>query len=99
MDPELEAYVQQELQAVTAWRAVGPAVLVRFPLANTSYEVRHLLGEVPDGFELKKWDARIKATPGALFTKELAYLQADMANATAIVVFGVLREAPIDVNA
>lgn len=90
--------VRAELAAVTTWRYLGPPVSIRFPLANTSYEVKHLIKEVPDGFVVLDADARIKRAPGTSYGKELAYLQADMANATALLAFGVLREAVTNVN-
>lgn len=99
MEAEVDRHVQRELQAVSPWRALGPPVLVRFPVANASYEVRHLLEEVPDGFLVIDADARIKRTPGVPYEHELAFVQADMANATAVLVFGVLREKATDVNA
>lgn len=90
--------MRAELALTTSFRYLGPPVSIRFPLANTSYEITHLLAEVPDGFVVIDADARIKRTPGASYTKELAYLQADMANATATLAFGVLREGVTNVN-
>lgn len=80
------------------WRYIGRPLSVRFPSANTPTEVRHLLAEVPDGFLVLNADAAITRAPGQDFTKELAYLQASRANATAVLAFGVFREAAIDVN-
>jgi hypothetical protein len=37
--------------------------------------------------------------PGRQWSKDLAYLQADMANATAVVAFGVFREEAQSVSA
>lgn len=100
-DPRANQVLQKlrgELATVTSFRYVGPPVSIRFPLANTSYEVRHLLRDVPDGFIVIDSDARIKRTPGTSYGKELAYLQADMANASATLAFGVLRESVTNVN-
>lgn len=90
--------LRAELAVTTPWRYLGPPVTIRFPLANTSYEVRHLMNEVPDGFVVLDTDARIKRAPGLAYNKTLAYLQADMANSTAVLAFGVLREAVTSVN-
>lgn len=87
-----------ELATVTAWRYLGPPVSLRFPLANTAYEVKHLLKEVPDGFVVLDADAHIKRAPGTSYGKELGYLQADLANATAVLAFGVFREGVTNVN-
>jgi len=90
--------VRAELSLTTPWRYLGKPVLVRFPLADTSVEILHLLGEVPDGFMVLDTDARIKRTPGTQYGKTTAFLQANMANATATLAFGVLRERETNVN-
>lgn len=90
--------VREETALTTPYRYLGPPVTIRFPVANQSYQVKHLLTEVPDGFVVIDSDARIKRTPGTSYTKLLAFLQADMTNATATLAFGVLREAVTNVN-
>lgn len=100
-DPRANQVLQrmrEELALATSWRFLGPPISIRFPVANTSYEVKHLVSQTPDGFVVIDADARIKRTPGTSYTKELAYLQADMANATATLAFGVLRESVSNVN-
>lgn len=100
-DPRANQVLQTlraEVAAVTPWRYLGPPVTIRFPLANTSYEVKHLLKDVPDGFVVLDADARIKRAPGTSYGKEVGYLQADLANATAVLAFGVFREAVTNVN-
>jgi hypothetical protein len=83
----------------TAFRYLGRPVSIPFALANTQTEVLHGLGEIPDGYIVLNADANIKRAPGKQWTKTLAYLQADMASATAIVVFGVFREGVQSVSA
>lgn len=88
-----------ELAQAAPWRALGPAVTMLFPLANTPVEVRHGLGQVPDGYMVIIADAAIKRVPGKVWDVTLAYVQADMANATATLVFGLLRQGASSVTA
>lgn len=80
------------LETASPWRALGQPVEVRFPLANTAYEVLHLLGAVPDGMIIVTADANITRQPGKQWTDRLAYLQSGTANSYAVLVFGVLTE-------
>ncbi len=73
----------------------GALVDVVFSAADTQADIRHGLGVVPDGFELVMWDCVVRATPGAQWTTELAYLQSDRANGRIKVLFYTLRE-PVD---
>jgi hypothetical protein len=75
---------------------LGPVLRVVFAAANTQRDIAHGLGVIPDGYEIIFADAEIHATPGKLWTPVLAYLQADAANARALIRFYMLREAPID---
>jgi hypothetical protein len=96
---QLVQFVRAEVGLVAPWRYLGPPVTIRFPVANASTEVRHLVGEVPDGFVVIDADATITRAPGSAYSKVLAYLQANMANATAVLQFGCLRQGVTDVNA
>lgn len=101
-DPRANQVLQKlrgELAVTTAFRYLGRAVLINFPLANTKTEVQHGLAEMPDGYLVVNADANVKRVPGQQWTKSLAYLQADMANSVAIICFGVLREVVQNVNA
>jgi hypothetical protein len=64
-----------------------------FAVANTQRDVAHRLGVKPDGFLVVHADARIKAVAGKIWTRDLAFLEADADNARAIVIFYTLREA------
>lgn len=81
----------------TVFRAAR-AVSVRFVAANMQTEVRHLLGEVPDGVVTIYCGGHVQPEPGVQWTKELAYVRCDTANALATLLFVVLREVPRDVN-
>jgi hypothetical protein len=94
-DPAVDRVLQTlraELALCTPWRTLARPVQVLFPLANTSYEVLHGLGVVPDGMQVLTADAMVRRTPGKQWTSDLAYLQSDVANAFCWVAFGVLRE-------
>lgn len=101
-DPRANQVLQKlraELAVTTAFRYLGRAVQINFALANTPTEVQHGLAEIPDAYLVINADAGVKRVPGRQWTKTLAYVQADMANAAAIICFGVLREAVQNVNA
>lgn len=94
-DPRANQVLQKlraELALTTAFRLLGRPVQVNFTAANTSTEVLHDLGEVPDGYLVLNGDANVKRVPGKQWSKQLAYLQVDMVNATVILAFGVFRE-------
>jgi hypothetical protein len=91
--------VRSELAVTSAFRYLGRPVSIPFEFVNTQTEVLHGLGEIPDGYIVLNADANIKRVPGKQWSKTLAYLQADMAFATAIVVFGVFREGVQSVSA
>lgn len=80
------------------WRYVGRPVTLVFPAANTQTEVLHGLNEIPDGWILVSADAHVRRTPGVQWTKDLAYLQADQANAVVTVAFGLLQEEALNVS-
>lgn len=67
-----------------------------FPAANTQRDVAHGLNAKPDGFLLVYADARVKAVAGKIWTRDLAFLEADAANARATVIFYTLREATLN---
>lgn len=69
---------------------------IRFPAADTPRDIVHGLSEVPDGYVIEFATANIFATPGRQWTVELAYLQADAANAEAVITFYVSTEATQD---
>lgn len=65
---------------------------VRFPAANTARDIAHGLGEVPTGYAIEFATAPVHATPGVMWTKDLAFLQATSANAEAVITFFVSTE-------
>jgi hypothetical protein len=67
---------------------------VRFPLADTPRDIAHGCGAIPVGVEVVYANATIIATPGARWTRDRAWLQANAANATARVRFLVTSEVP-----
>jgi hypothetical protein len=75
---------------------LGPVLRLTFVAANTQRDIQHRLGVTPSGYEVIFADAELHATPGKLWTPTLAYLQANAANAHALVRFYVLREDVID---
>lgn len=81
------------------WRYQGRPVLVRFPLANTTYEVLHGLAEIPDGFAWLDGDCTVTRAPGRQYTHDLAYVRSSAANAYAVLAFGMFREEPLNVQA
>lgn len=83
-------------QFITGRAALGAPLRLTFPAANTARDVAHGLGVIPDGYEIIFADAKLHAAPSLLWTPTLAYLQADAANAHAIVRFYTLREDPTD---
>lgn len=94
---EQDRAVEQVTRHLETGRAFLGAVLqVTFPAANSKRDIAHGLGVVPDGYEIVFADAEIHASPGQLWTPDVAYLQANAANSRALVRFYVLREVPID---
>jgi hypothetical protein len=91
--------VRAELAVTTKWRYLARPVSVSFPAANTQVEVLHQLGEIPDGYDVVIADAAIRRVPGKQWTKQIAYLMSDQNNSSATLAFGVLREAPLNVDA
>jgi hypothetical protein len=101
-DPRANQVLQKmraELAVVTAFRYLGRPVSIPFAVANTQTEVQHGLAEIPDGYIVLNADAAIKRVPGKQWTKTLAYLQSDMVNSSAVIVFGVFREGVQSVSA
>lgn len=100
-DREVSSSDARALESVTRHLVTGRAFLgvplrVTFVAANTKRDIAHGLGVIPDGYEIILADAEIHATPDVLWTPTIAYLQAAVANAHAIVRFYTLREVPID---
>lgn len=91
--------VDQAVAEATPWRYQARAVRVAFPLADTPYEVVHQLGDVPDGHQVLDSDCLVIRAPGQQHTKEIAYVQSDRANSFAVLVFGMYREEPLNVQA
>lgn len=81
---------------VTGIATLGRPLRVTFAAANTKRDIAHGLGVIPDGYRIVMADAEVHATPGALWTPTLAYLQAAADNTHAIIQFYTLREAPLD---
>jgi hypothetical protein len=72
----------------------GPLLEVTFPFANTPRDIAHGCGAIPTGVEVVYQTACVTATPGALWTRDVAWLQAPAANARARVRFLVTQEVP-----
>lgn len=94
-DEAIRAFV--ETAPSTVFRTARPVSLT-FLAANVQTEVRHLLGEIPDGMLVIYCGGLVQAEPGVPWTKDVAYLRCNTANAAAIILFVALREAPRDVN-
>lgn len=69
---------------------VGQPLEVAFPAANTRRDIAHGLGAVPDGYHVLLTTANLIADNPAGWTDLVAGLQADAANARAVVVFFTL---------
>lgn len=82
--------------ALPFWARYSRALRVTFTAANTRRDVAHQLGTTPDGMFVIWHDANIKAVPGVRWTDTLAALQADVANAHAVILFFTLREEPMN---
>ena len=78
------------------WARYSVPLRLTFPAANTSRDVQHGLQVIPDGMLMVRADANIFAVPGKQWTEDIAYLQADRANARATVVFFTMRESASD---
>lgn len=101
-DPQANAVLQkvrEEIGIATPWRYLGAPVGITFTMKNTSVEVQHSLGEIPDGVVVLMADCAVKRTPGKAWTKELAYVMSDTDNSTADLAFGVYRQSARSVNA
>lgn len=91
--------LEKQLLSSSPFRFCGPPVAITFPTANVNTEVLHRVGEVPHGYvAVDDGGALLKRAPGVQWTKDLAYLQSNTANVTAVLVFVVLREEPRNVN-
>jgi len=77
------------------WSRYSRPLLVTFPAANTRRDIAHTLTVVPSGYVVLWADAEIHATPGVLWTPDVAYLQANAANAHALLLFLVTREEAV----
>lgn len=100
-DAELTPQERRTLERGTRHLDTGETIVsrplrVKFPAANTARDIAHGLGVIPDGYRIVWTNAEIHATPGTLWTPTLAYLQANAANALAIVRFYVLKDRPVD---
>lgn len=91
--------VRDLVTAATVYRRMGPVVRIRFPVKNVAVEVRHFLGEIPDGWKQCNWDCHVKRAPGVLWTKELAYLISDTDFSNYECAFGMYRDAVKEANA
>lgn len=76
------------------WARYSRGLWVTFAAALTRRDVTHTLGTKPDGFMVVWADACIRAVPGIVWTDTGASLQADRANAHALLLFYTLREEP-----
>src|SRR5262245_7150163 len=83
-------------EALPFWARYSRALRVTFAVANTRRDVGHQLGTTPDGMLVIWNDAVITAVPGRPWDDTVASLQADKANAHAVIVFFTLREEPTD---
>lgn len=92
---ELEARItrlERGLELSGSITARSPRLRVRFPAANTARDIAHRLGVVPNGFQVEWATAPVHATPGVLWTPEVAFLQSTAANAEAVIVFFVATD-------
>lgn len=97
-DGEALRQLRRDVARATVFRYLGRPVTITFPVANVATEVLHGLAEVPDGYQIVNADANVKRVPGQQWTKTSAYLQADMASSTVIIVFGMFREGAQNVG-
>lgn len=91
--------LEQRVQALEAALSVAVQsrrLRVRFPVANTRRDITHGLVQIPDGYRIEWATANIVATAGVLWTPDLAFLQADAANAEAIITFYVSSQEAIN---
>jgi hypothetical protein len=79
------------------WAHYSRPLTIRFPAANTQTDIAHQLGVLPTGYLVIFADSVIRATPGKLWTDQIAYLQADTANGRAVIIFFTTREEPLNV--
>jgi hypothetical protein len=84
---------------ITPWRFLGRPVRARFAIKNTSYEVLHGLGAIPEGWQVLDADCRLIRTPGKAWTEMVVYLQSDTDNSFADIAFGFRREEVLLVQA
>ena len=80
--------------ALPFWAHYSRALRVTFVAANTRRDVAHQLGTIPDGMLVLWHDAVITCVAGVRWTDTVASLQADVANAHAVIIFFTLREEP-----
>jgi hypothetical protein len=76
------------------WTNYGPVIDVTFPVANVKRDIAHRLGHKPSGYHLVFADGPVYAEPGAIWTRDLAYLRATNANTHARIVFLTLQGDP-----
>lgn len=67
---------------------------VYFPAADSPIDVPHGMNAIPDGYLVLWQDALVIRAPGAAWSREVAYLQAETDHARACVVFLLLTETP-----
>lgn len=90
------AVLERQLAGLTAQGARSRRLRIRFPAADTPRDIAHGLGVVPDGYRVEWANAGIIVSPEVLWTRDLAWLQADAADAEAVVVFIVATEPTVD---
>jgi hypothetical protein len=99
--PERDLQTRPELDTVRTrlpyWTTYGPVIDVTFVAAASKLDIAHRLGTKPTGYHLVFADGPVYAEPGAIWTKEIAYMRAANANTHARIVFltltGDSREA------
>lgn len=75
---------------------IGRPLDVAFPAAATRRDIAHGLGVIPDGYHVLLTTANLTADAPDGWTRDIAALRADAANARAVVVFFSLLENEVD---
>lgn len=88
----------ERLSLTQPFRFVSRPIAVTFKAANADTDVLHGLAEIPDGFIVLNSIGVITRSPLVTWTKDLVSLRSSVANNEAIVIFVVLKEAPLNVN-
>lgn len=98
VDPSTsEALARTQAPLRPWWGAYGRVLEVTFPAATTRRDVAHGLGVVPDGvLVLAAITGNVRAVDLHRWTADTAYLEADVANARARVLFVTAREGVVD---